>query len=500
MATLTELSRLGTPLTTRQLLHLQRLVAWWGLLADISFADLLLFAPLDREGREFVVVSQVRPTTSQTLYRDDHVGRRSSEVERPLIARAVRMGDIVEGEIRLPMAGRRARVHAIPVRHEGVVIAALSREVAPDFGAVRTFGELERAYLDVFGRFAQMLQAGQFPFRGEEVDTENVPRIGDGVLVVDAHAHISYASPNALSSLHRIGVPGNAEGRRLTDLGLDQLVVRTALDSGIPTTGEVERRDVTIQVMALPLLDGQTSTGAMVLLRDVTELRRRDRLLMSKDATIREIHHRVKNNLQTISSLLRLQGRRLESVEAKEAIDVSVRRIRAISLVHETLANESGEDVSIIDVASQLVSTIADGFIAEDQLISFNVVGDVDVVSSDVVTPLAVVLNELLQNIVDHAFPRDYQPAGDGAAVIVDFEQSGIQTLTMRVSDNGVGLPEGFDIATASGLGTSIISALTTSDLQGTIEMQNRGPGSDALGENGSGTVTSVTVPLDRSD
>ena len=78
-------------------------------------------------------------------------------------------------------------------------------------------------------------------------------------------------------------------------------------------------------------------------MRDVSELRRRDRLLLSKDATIREIHHRVKNNLQTIASLLRLQGRRLASVEAKQAIDESVRRIRSIALVHETLAYEAGQ-------------------------------------------------------------------------------------------------------------------------------------------------------------
>ena len=79
-------------------------------------------------------------------------------------------------------------------------------------------------------------------------------------------------------------------------------------------------------------------TGAVVLLRDVSDLRRRDRLLVSKDATIREIHHRVKNNLQTISSLLRLHGRRLESHEARAALEESVRRIRSIALVHETLS------------------------------------------------------------------------------------------------------------------------------------------------------------------
>ena len=93
----------------------------------------------------------------------------------------------------------------------------------------------------------------------------------------------------------------------------------------------------------------------MLLVRDVTDLRKRDRLLISKDATIREIHHRVKNNLQTISSLLRLQARRLENPEAKAAVSESVRRIRTIALVHESLSREPGDDVTFIEIVRPLL-------------------------------------------------------------------------------------------------------------------------------------------------
>src|SRR5207237_6543108 len=106
----------------------------------------------------------------------------------------------------------------------------------------------------------------------------------------------------------------------------------------------------TVMLRCLPLVEDGTVTGALVLLRDISELRRRDRLLISMDATIREIHHRVKNNLQTISSLLRLQGRRLDSPEAKGAIEESVRRIRSIALVHETLSRETGADGQFNDL------------------------------------------------------------------------------------------------------------------------------------------------------
>ncbi len=484
MATLAELARLGTGLSTRQLLHLQRLVSWWGLIADLAFADLLLFAPVDGASRSFTVVGQIRPTTGQTIYQDDHVGVTTDDVDRPLVARAYALGEIVEGEVRLSATGRRARVLSVPVRHDEVVIGVLSREVSPDFKTRRDPGELERRYLDTFARFAAMIAAGTFPYRGDDVDLDEVPRVGDGMLLLGVDGKVQWASPNALSTLHRVGVVGNVAGRRLGEVGLDQAPVGKALTTLAPATMEVEQGDVTIQVMVLPQFGSARSDGLVVLLRDVSELRRRDRLLLSKDATIREIHHRVKNNLQTISSLLRLQSRRLELDEAKHAIGESVRRIGAIAFVHETLANQSTDDVDLKEVLTRLVDTIGEGYLSADRRIRFSVEGHSGVVDAEVVTPLAVVLNELLQNAVDHAFPGRSSSDGGyiGAIdVVIGVPEPGWLELTVR--DDGVGVGADFDVDNQHGLGTSIIGALVTSDLGGTFTLNNRSdsPGAEAV-------------------
>ena len=108
-----------------------------------------------------------------------------------------------------------------------------------------------------------------------------------------------------------------------------------------------------------------------MMIRDVTDLRRRDRMLLSKDATIREIHHRVKNNLQTIASLLRLQGRRLSSPEAREALAESERRIRSIAIVHETLSRDAGDVVRFGEIVRPLVRVVEESVCvvgAHDQL------------------------------------------------------------------------------------------------------------------------------------
>ncbi len=212
----------------------------------------------------------------------------------------------------------------------------------------RRSGELERTYFDVFDRFARMIADGTFPFDVDEVEMESAPRVGDGVIVIDAETRVKFASPNAVSSLHRMGIHAYAQSQRLIDVGFDDTAARSAMLAAPPgRRGDRARRRVGARCGCCRCSSQKQPAGALVLLRDVSDLRRRDRMLLSKDATIREIHHRVKNNLQTIASLLRLQGRRLQSPEARAALAESERRIRSIAIVHETLSREAGDVVSL---------------------------------------------------------------------------------------------------------------------------------------------------------
>ena len=204
--------------------------------------------------------------------------------------------------------------------------------------AGRRPGELERNYQTIFDQFAQMICDGEFPFPTRVGDSSAAPRVGDGVLWLDGDARVRYLSPNANSALHRVGIHASAVGMRLAELGFQDGAVRQAYERRVPVIEEFEQGvDTTLLCRCVPVIRSDEVIAGVLLVRDVTELRKRDRLLLSKDATIREIHHRVKNNLQTISSLLRLQARRLTNPEAKAAVSESVRRIRTIALVHESL-------------------------------------------------------------------------------------------------------------------------------------------------------------------
>jgi two-component sensor histidine kinase len=498
MSTISELVRENTNLSKEQTTHLANLVSEWGMLADLCFADLLLY--VSTTDGQWLTVAQVRAATGQTLYISDWVGTFASNGERPLLGQAQRSKSIIEDEIFVEGIDEDCRMMAIPVVFEGEVIAVLTREWSRRTG--RQPGELERTYLEMFDRFAEMIVAGSFPFAGRVADSSVAPRVGDGAIVLDGAARVRYASPNATSALHRVGISANAVGQTLAELGVVDSSVRQAYERCQPVVEEFEQTtEVTLLTRCIPIVnvvnDAPTVTGAVMLLRDVSELRRRDRMILSKDATIREIHHRVKNNLQTISALLRLQGRRLESAEAKAAVAESVRRIRTIALVHETLSREPGDDVAFIEIVRPLLRLVEEGLQSPDRPMRFKVVGDGGRLPATVVTPLSVVLTELLQNAIDHGFPE-----GDGGGNVVVFLETVDSELRIEVIDDGRGIPEGFDLADQTGLGLSIVRTLVTTELAGSIEMRpataqelkdvdlSPRPGN-------TGTVISLRVPLD---
>jgi two-component system, sensor histidine kinase PdtaS len=250
-----------------------------------------------------------------------------------------------------------------------------------------------------------------------------------------------------------------------------------------------------------------------VLLRDVTDVRRLDRLLLSKDAAIREVHHRVKNNLQTISALLRLQARRLPRGEGRVALFEAERRVRSIAIVHEILSREPSDQVPFDEIVTSLIR-MAEDSVVEGRAIAFEVIGELGEVPADVATPLAVVLAELLQNAVEHAFddvggeddPRDTdgptarsdgsgRPAETPGLIRVHLVNDRTD-LTLEVIDNGSGLPEGFDIDASQSLGLSIVRDLVRSQLDGTITMRNRRDEHPGV----RGTIVAIGLPVHAGD
>ncbi|MFD5569803.1 sensor histidine kinase [Streptomyces cadmiisoli] len=471
MPSMNELVRQHTALDDSDLEWLHLLVSEWQLLSDLSFADLVLWVPT-RDGTRYVSVAQMRPNTGPTSYQDDMVGHLVPRGRRPLLDAALDEGRIVregdpEWREEVPV-----RVESIPVRRDGRVLGVIARNT--NLLTVRTPSRLELTYLQSASDLAQMIAAGAFPFANQQVDMDASPRVGDGLIRLDADGIVQYASPNALSAYHRMGLAADLVGHHLGRTTAELAPSRGPVDEALakvasgwaPREFEIEAHDGVIQFRAIPLKPKGTRIGSLVLLRDVTELRRRERELITKDATIREIHHRVKNNLQTVAALLRLQARRIESERGRAALEEAVRRVGSIAIVHETLSQNLDERVEFDEIADRVLAMVAE---ISPGKVAGRRTGRFGILDAEVATPLSMVLTEVLQNALEHGFRE-----GETGTVEVSAIRTGTTKetrLRVTVQDDGVGLPEGFDPHTSGNLGLQIVRTLVEGELGGTFDM-----------------------------
>ncbi len=472
MPSLDDIARFQTSLSTGDVSWLHALVTDWQIIADLSFSDLVLWIP-DAESKGMWAGAQIRPTTGPTTLLEDAAGSFVPSGHADHLDRALTSGEVFEVEEMSD--GSRVRTRTIPVKRDAATIAVISSR--RNGSAPRTTSELEATYLEAADELIEMIQRGEFPLVGARSDLADSLRVGDGLIRTDGRGRVAYASPNAQSAYRRLGLAGDLVGAELGEV-TTSLIDRRPTDRGplgllrgdAGGEAEIENSTGSLLLRVIPLRSGGHANGALMLLRDVTELRLRERELVSKEATIREIHHRVKNNLQTVAALLRLQGRRVELPEARAALDDAVRRVGSIALVHETLSQSFGDEVEFDEVADRLIRNVLDvsheasgsGSVRADRVGTFGSLPGV------IATPLAMVLTELIQNAVEHAY-------GAGGGTLTLAVNRIRDRVRLRVSDDGVGLPADFD--PAESLGLSIVTTLVEGELGGTLTFERRNAG-----------------------
>ncbi|AYY11994.1 ATPase [Actinobacteria bacterium YIM 96077] len=485
MPSLNDVVHRYTDLTDADLNWLHSLVADWQLIADLSFADLVLWVP-DQAGTGYWAAAQMRPTTGPTAYVEDLVGTFLAKGRRPLVDAAYAEGVIKrEGDPEwwddVPV-----RVEAIPVRHRSRLIAVIGRHT--NLVSVRTPSRLELAYLECAGELARLVVDGRFPrARATDMGRRGAPRVGDGMMRLDAEGIIRYASPNATSAYRRLGLSADLVGQHLGRATAALARREEARDESLDVVlsgrrhvrTEVEGNGTVMTVRTIPLDPNGRHLGALVLCRDVTEVRRRERELLTKDATIREIHHRVKNNLQTVAALLRLQSRRIGLSEGRAALNEAVRRVGTIAVVHETLSQTVDDTVEFDDVADRLLAMVGEVAAAEPSVRSKRT-GHFGVLPASIATPLAMALTELLQNAVEHGL-------GERRGVVELGATRREGELSVVIEDDGAGLPPDFDPEDSSHLGLQIVRTLVIGELGGAITTSERP---------GGGTRVSLDLPL----
>ena len=472
MATFSELISSNSILSDQEAEHLAALVAEWRLLADLSFADLVLWLPIRKDEKSwpqgFIAIAQIRPTTAATVFSDDLIGTKISWGQRPLIDQALSDNQVIKDTKPVRVGEIMIKEETIPVIYENKTLAIVARHRNADL--MRMPSKLELNYREIAHIIFQMVSEGNFPIRNSIYSSESAPRVGDGLIRLDVNGTVFFASPNARSALSRVGYQGELEQKNLGEVfsslghGESQPIDETwkSLLSGKSLKrAEYESNNGVIDLLVIPLTQGKDRIGAIVLIHNITELRNRDKALITKDATIKEIHHRVKNNLQTVSALLRLQSRRVEDPVASAALAEAVRRVASIALVHETLSNQSAETVEFDQVFDQIIKNAVE---LNPRSIEFKKIGNFGSFDSKIATALSLVITELIHNALEHGLSET------GNLLQVEVKIEGNQ-YSVTVSDNGSGLPDNFDIEKSSNLGLQIANTLTKNELNGNIKL-----------------------------
>ena len=472
MATLSELISDNSNLKANEVEHLSELVAEWRLLADLSFADLLLWLPIRRDEKSWpeghLAIAQIRPTTAATVFTEDLVGTSINWGQRPLVDQALSDGEIVRDAKPEQVGQIVIKEETIPVILNGKILAVISRHRNADL--MRQPSKLELNYREIAHKIYKMVAEGNFPIRNSLYSSESSPRVGDGLIRLDVNGTIFFASPNARSALSRVGFQKELEGENLGvvfsnlnkgDTQPTDESWQTMLNGKSLRRTEYESQSAVLDILVIPLTEGSDRIGAIVLIHNITELRNRDRALLTKDATIKEIHHRVKNNLQTVSALLRLQSRRVTDPIASSALDEAVRRVASIALVHETLSNQSSEFVEFDLVLDQIIKNALD---LNPRSIGYKKIGEFGSFDSKTATALSLVITELIHNALEHGLSET------GDQLTVEISKNGNQYL-VSVCDNGSGLPEEFNIEKSANLGLQIANTLAKNELNGGINL-----------------------------
>ncbi len=457
--------------------------------ADLSRSDILLLCHT-RKG-DFTVVAQSRPHSIASLYPTRIAGQQLGPGDYPAFQDAWQARRHVQVHRELYPSGAPIIQDVYPIfSADNHLIALFSVEISQiQLERHRTRDKSFQQIIEVLKRQCM---------RGELADTQSLSPFTewDGVVLVDAQRRITYMSGIAGNLYRRLGYLDDLRNKKLAFLNTadDQMVV-AALNTGKPLESEGQegshfwvRKVLPVwgppaphRILSRFLASSSTAApeirGLLILVHDATEERRKKQELKVKATMIQEVHHRVKNNLQTVAAMLRMQARRTEDAEALQAIQDAIGRILSVAVIHEFLSHTEGTSINIRDVCQRIISQNGQVAISPGTQITFGLEGPNIYLPSQQATACALVVNELILNAVEHGF--EVKKQGQVRVCLTDLPDS----VRLEIWDDGDRLPDQFDVTRTGSLGLQIVRTLVEEDLHGTLSLANRDGGVVAMAQ-----------------
>ena len=469
MGVVADVCRKITVLTAVQIQVIENAASVLGLAADLAHAQVTLYAPA-RSENFLAIVAQAKPNTSYIAFKTNILGSTVQSCEEPLIWRTLTSGTAIAGQREWALGMDALEMRVYPIKDvTGQIIAAASFETSNQEAGAEGHAMLVET--------ASMLLA--MATIGEPLGRELYRPLGtrDGITIIDERGYIIFAN-SAADAIYKVLGINRVIGRRVSDRQVNMRLAQQALSSGQSMEKEFESGNMILVQRAIPIFVGSLVTRTVFIVADVTEIRKKEKELLVKSAVIQEIHHRVKNNLQTIASLLRLQSRRTKTPEVKAALRESVNRILSISVVHEFLSQQDRGFIDVAEVTKNILDLVIQNMLEPNFNIETVLNGETVILPSEQASSLALVINELIQNAIEHGF------VGRKEGLIgVDIATTP-ENYQIDIYDDGIGLPTDFSLENTNSLGLQIVRTLIENDLGGKFRLFSR-----------SGTHAFITIP-----
>ncbi|MGJ3195232.1 sensor histidine kinase [Peribacillus frigoritolerans] len=452
--TVRDLCALHTHLLDSDIQILENLSTNLPLIADLNKANVFIDCPV-REGKHAIVVAEACGHSLKSVYDHPVVGKFAYEAFEPAVFYVLRTGKDMFVNRALTQEGAMVQQSVVPIKGEcNRVIAVLIMEKVIHEEPV-SFNQFDR----------------------QDQQNSLVPEfIEESIFLINNQNRLVYTNPAAINLVSEICLTDCVLGESIFDYFPGFADVLASKEDILMKEMNIGKKIIQLKKFHL---GNKNSNETFIIIRDLTELRDKERELISKSVAIREIHHRVKNNLQTVASLLRLQMRLGAPEESKPHLLVSLNRVLSISSVYEIiLASSQVDHVDLLELIRKIGDMIVHTEGQARQCLSIEYRGELHSIDSDIGISVALVVNELIHNCVKHAFKE-----GAEGNITVCLQKDGPE-LELQVRDDGIG----YSPAMKPSLGLDIIRMTVENDLDGEFSIQR-------IKE---GTLASVRFPYKR--
>lgn len=465
---LKQLCRLHTDLSEEDILKLETVEKSIFMFANIVKGDIFIDC-LTRDTDIAIVVSEAKPTNCGSLYKNSVVGQIALRENEPGALRTLEIGMETTELKALTQENIVVKQNTVPIKNnEGKIIGVLimEKDITED--------ESQSRNVEILSQTTEQLSETLMNIK--DSDYENLVAynlINDAILVINETGICMYANYKAEELYKSMGYKDKIVGMSFDNLVLNKISFNKIVEDKKAIVIEADIGKLSLQIKYAVTKKETNIYGIIMLIKDLTEIKEKDKELILKAVAIREIHHRVKNNLQTIASILRLQSRRIDNIKAKKAFDESISRILSISATHEVLSQKGIDDVDIKTILSKIKDNATRNSIQLNKKVSIKLSGDSLNVNSDRATSIAIVANELIENSLKHAFTEENE------GIIEIIIKKGITYSNISISDNGKGFET--KLMNNESLGLKIVRSIVKDKLSGDINIESNNNGTKSV-------------------